>query len=81
MRKTQSLLVIFALVFAAGSTVIAQSPPPARPIAPASAEVVDDRPAPVPMVPIPPAVMGSLASVGVMIGLWNSRHRRWLTLR
>lgn len=36
---------------------------------------------PAAVVPLPPAVYGSVASVGLMIALRYSRHRRWLTLR
>lgn len=37
--------------------------------------------APVPIVPLPPALIGAGASIALATVLRMSRHRRWITLR
>ena len=37
--------------------------------------------APIPIVPLPPALVGAGASIGIAALLRFSRHRRWITLR
>ena len=37
--------------------------------------------APVPIVPLPPALVGAGVSIGIATALRFTRHRRWITLR
>jgi hypothetical protein len=75
MHKTRHLFAILCLI------CLFTAPAHAEGTDPDLIEPSSDRPAAVPMVPLPTAFYGSLASVGVMVALWNSRHRHWLTLR
>ena len=38
-------------------------------------------PSPVPIVPLPPALLGAAASVAIATALRWSRHRQWIMLR
>ena len=75
--------IVLALVLTTASAAGAREPAVAEEDnwLPSSAESPLAAPSAVPVVPLPPAVYGSAASVGMILFLRYSRHRRWLTLR
>ena len=74
-RMHCSIFVLgFSMVIASAAITQAADASPAAPD-------LTDRLADVPIVPLPPAVYGSVASVGLMVALRYSKHRRWITLR
>ena len=80
MKTRQLKLGIGLIGLMAGLAVAASAEPVDADWLPAAKDAAVN-PGTVPIVPLPPAVYGSMASIAMLLVLRHSKHRRWVTLR